>query len=291
MTRRNLTRTSDRIYALAGLASWIHDTTDSSYCIGLWRDDLDSQLLWYSDISRSACPAPQRLPQPYAPSWAWPCISGPVAFFKSSSADLPVALSEYAGPDFHSVSVQPLLGLDTQVWGMGLTSNRYGPTFMALLQSTARVLPVYFYKSTDTWVPEYPVADFDSAALKFYIDAPAEGPAYTKNDPNRPMKYWLILAGKFQESGGYTPIQLQAVCLLTRRMTSYEDQILVTQAYLTFCLGISKHGDKDYRYENKNLATADKNVDLNLARVGIVRGAGSIRAWAEAVPETKFNLY
>lgn len=292
MTRRNLTRTSDRIYALAGLATWIFNATGDSYCCGLWADNLSYQLMWYSDISRAACPAPQRIAQPYAPSWAWTSISGPISFFNPSYAMLPAKLSEYSGPDPQGASVIPLYDRNIPVWGLPVTSNRYGPTHLSLLQPTARALPVTFWKNTNTWIPEYPVTDFDSENMKFYIDAPAEGPAYTKGDPDKPRKYWFILVGKWKDIGGWTPAQLQAVCILTREMTSPEDKMLVKQAYLSFCLGIIRRGENDFKLSIKDARDrADEAVNLHLARVGLVQGAGSIEAWEDAVPKTKLNLF
>jgi hypothetical protein len=68
----NLTHESDRLPALAGLASWFHDSTCGRYLGGLWGNDLvrmllcslNSSLATYERSDASAAP----------PSWSWASI-------------------------------------------------------------------------------------------------------------------------------------------------------------------------------------------------------------------------
>jgi hypothetical protein len=75
-TRSNLTRMSDRLIALQGLASQIETATGRRYCAGLWIDSsLPSSLLW------SAASPKHPRPQEYrAPTWSWASIDGPIVF-------------------------------------------------------------------------------------------------------------------------------------------------------------------------------------------------------------------
>lgn len=73
-TRRNLTFSSDRLAALAGLAARVHaEHPNLEYLAGLWSDTLPQSLLWEA-------PSKMRI-QPYiAPSWSWSGITGEVSY-------------------------------------------------------------------------------------------------------------------------------------------------------------------------------------------------------------------
>jgi Heterokaryon incompatibility protein (HET) len=45
-TRRRLTRKSDILPAISGIAAHVHEKTSSCYLAGLWKDNLPSDLLW-----------------------------------------------------------------------------------------------------------------------------------------------------------------------------------------------------------------------------------------------------
>ncbi|KAK0657957.1 heterokaryon incompatibility protein-domain-containing protein, partial [Cercophora newfieldiana] len=82
-TRRSLTRERDRIAALSGLAGYIERCTTDTFFCGLFYEDISFQLLWY--IDRDAHPPRQDPPQarfsaPYAPSWSWMSVPGPISY-------------------------------------------------------------------------------------------------------------------------------------------------------------------------------------------------------------------
>lgn len=65
-----LTRASDKLVAIGGLASLIHLSIGSEYIAGLWRIDIPYQLTW--SVAGQDCP----LPETYiAPSWSWAAVS------------------------------------------------------------------------------------------------------------------------------------------------------------------------------------------------------------------------
>ncbi|RDL38648.1 uncharacterized protein BP5553_02988 [Venustampulla echinocandica] len=76
-SRRALTKTSDKLNAIAGLAELIKlKTEDSSYIAGIWKSDLEAQLCWYTDKPFLKRPERYR-----APTWSWASIDGPVRFW------------------------------------------------------------------------------------------------------------------------------------------------------------------------------------------------------------------
>jgi len=81
-TRRDLTHESDRLPALSGLASWMQRQTDDLYLCGLWATDLHFELLWYAESSANDTHCRlQDQSKPYAPSWSWASITGPVTCY------------------------------------------------------------------------------------------------------------------------------------------------------------------------------------------------------------------
>lgn len=73
-TRSNLTRTSDKLIALSGLARYIAETMKmpaSDYLAGIWRDSLPQGLLWM-------LVTPMKEPRERVPSWSWASFDGPV---------------------------------------------------------------------------------------------------------------------------------------------------------------------------------------------------------------------
>jgi hypothetical protein len=71
-----LTKTSDRLVALQGLATQVEQLTGQRYCAGFWiNDNLPTSLLW------TAAAPPFLRPREYrAPSWSWASIDGSVNF-------------------------------------------------------------------------------------------------------------------------------------------------------------------------------------------------------------------
>ncbi|KAG5656902.1 hypothetical protein KAF25_011071 [Fusarium avenaceum] len=74
-SQRSLTRVSDKLTAIAGVANIIQRITGSEYLAGLWLSDIYLGLLWRR--------APGRLPQmnTIAPSFSWASINGEVDYF------------------------------------------------------------------------------------------------------------------------------------------------------------------------------------------------------------------
>lgn len=80
-TNSQLTRSSDRLVALQGLASKVEIATGRQYCAGLWIDpSLPRSLIWRTTSTNYPRPKENR-----APTWSWASIDGPVHFDTSHS--------------------------------------------------------------------------------------------------------------------------------------------------------------------------------------------------------------
>jgi hypothetical protein len=53
-SRRNLTFSSDRLVAISGVAKWLQKRTGYEYVAGLWRKNLEQQLLWTTSLANDS---------------------------------------------------------------------------------------------------------------------------------------------------------------------------------------------------------------------------------------------
>lgn len=73
---RKITRPTDRLPAIAGLATRIGKIRPTDhYAGGLWMADMSNGLLWQPRNSSREPPA-----EPIAPSWSWACLNAPISF-------------------------------------------------------------------------------------------------------------------------------------------------------------------------------------------------------------------
>lgn len=71
ISRKQLSRESDKLAALAGIASSIQTVTEDTYLAGMWKSDLPHSLGWRcSDYTRNSIPTAYR-----APSWCWSSLT------------------------------------------------------------------------------------------------------------------------------------------------------------------------------------------------------------------------
>jgi hypothetical protein len=77
-----LTRESDRLVAIAGLAHYIQPLLDCRYLAGLWEDDLVVQLLWHKEGKSQPTETYQ------APSWSWASKIGRTIMYHHGMSDL-----------------------------------------------------------------------------------------------------------------------------------------------------------------------------------------------------------
>lgn len=69
-----LTKSSDKLVAISGLARLVHAVTGDSYLAGLWRKNMEDQLCW------SVINAAARIMPSTAPTWSWASLRGLISF-------------------------------------------------------------------------------------------------------------------------------------------------------------------------------------------------------------------
>lgn len=74
-THRKLTKPTDRILALSGLAKEYSAALDDEYLAGMWRKSLLTELLW--SVKETTYPAPTSF---QGPSWSWTSVNGVIDF-------------------------------------------------------------------------------------------------------------------------------------------------------------------------------------------------------------------
>lgn len=76
---RRLTFSFDKLPALAGIASRVHDITKDDYLAGHWRRELERSLFWRVE-TESGSGHPGRVKEYRAPSWSWASVNASTKF-------------------------------------------------------------------------------------------------------------------------------------------------------------------------------------------------------------------
>lgn len=157
-TGRDLTKSSDKLPAIAGLAAVIHQISQDSYLAGHWRVELERSLFWRTDQD-VVSPEPARCRDYRAPSWAWPSIDGMVRWVWP---DLSPGVGEEAPLKIVDVNVELIAGDENpfgQVGGGKLTVE--GKTAWIRWDEDANAYvtgfgdaPVKAVDSKDTQIPQ-----------------------------------------------------------------------------------------------------------------------------------------
>lgn len=90
---RYLTFSSDKLPALAGIASRVHDITKDDYLAGHWRRELERSLFWRVDFETSTS-HPSRVKEYRAPSWSWASVNASTDFqiAELNTGDVPTTM-------------------------------------------------------------------------------------------------------------------------------------------------------------------------------------------------------
>lgn len=88
---KNLTRASDKLPALSGLAQRFRNHDLGSYVAGLWEKIIHLQLLWFPDDN----PERNRSTEYTAPTWSWASVLRNVYFGRGSSDDFTLGTYQY----------------------------------------------------------------------------------------------------------------------------------------------------------------------------------------------------
>ncbi|KAE8442698.1 hypothetical protein EG329_002943 [Mollisiaceae sp. DMI_Dod_QoI] len=78
-SKSNLTRETDRLAAISGIARKMQGFLGDDYLAGMWRQNLEYQLIWSInpiEMTRNKLPPSTRSPQYIAPTWSWASVNG-----------------------------------------------------------------------------------------------------------------------------------------------------------------------------------------------------------------------
>lgn len=98
-SRRRLTKTEDKLVAVAGIAELVGERTRDEYWNGVFRGGLPAQLLWAvedeDELRERVVGVARGRPRVYrAPTWSWASTDGPVHY---SGVDVPMARGDGGG--------------------------------------------------------------------------------------------------------------------------------------------------------------------------------------------------
>lgn len=157
-TRRDLTYTKDRLPAISGLATLMKQHTRSEYHAGMWSKDLAYSLLWMSDHAHARSPTRRVQVIPYAPTWSWASIDGPVKYFHRHLDQLSYRRS---GED----EIEPAFRV-LKATSRPSTSNPFGPTHMSFLTLQGQFMPISYNPVTKVWRPSFAPASAASGGAE-----------------------------------------------------------------------------------------------------------------------------
>ena len=282
-TRRHLTYADDRVHALSGLANYMEESTTDTYYCGLWYEDLRFQLLWYVDrqsLEEAKVQQPTaRFHFPYAPSWSWMSVPGPINYFERYPAG-----SAPRHPAIRSADAVEPLGFVLNVGRFPVDrDNLVGTLVMAPVYLFTQVLPVHYEAETGLWTPLCKVPDFESDNLRVYLDVLSDHPDRTKE-----TDFFLVLGGRWVGQG-MTYECMQAVCILARQLPKAAEALVqyARQFQMQYGAEVTPGGGGDLDAANENLPTMDRAYE----RIGLVRGAGSIKEWGRVTPWERAWLF
>lgn len=86
-THRGMTKFSDKLIAIAGIAQAVQSRTSNAYLAGVWQDQICLDLLWcvpfdreYDANMRYSIPDSSREDPPVAPTWSWASANLPIYY-------------------------------------------------------------------------------------------------------------------------------------------------------------------------------------------------------------------
>ena len=210
-TRRELTIESDRLTALAGVASKFD--LPSGYLAGMWREDAALQLLWRGDnTAETRC---RRRDSHYAPSWSWASLCGPVRF-----CTLNLGQWKYTSRTVWEV-------LDGWCWPRG--ANPLGPVARGELRIRGWVAPVVVV----VWVGVSPVP----LRYKYQL-----GGLYQWTQSGGSKSYFQLHANRLSAGTGRADVTQSRLTGVIGLDTDDSRQILIDGKTSRFCYLIAHTG-------------------------------------------------
>ncbi|PVH82361.1 HET-domain-containing protein [Cadophora sp. DSE1049] len=134
----DLTRESDRLVAIAGLAGALQPLMDCRYLAGIWEDNIVPQLLWFREPGEYN-PLYSKPMQP--PSWSWASRPGKVVLMDKRVYEIGKLLQFTPDERAEASNTQPLIRiLDMHVINRG--ENSMGEVISGCLKIRGRLVPL-----------------------------------------------------------------------------------------------------------------------------------------------------
>jgi hypothetical protein len=92
-TKSLLTKRSDKLIALSGVAKIFEERYGGQYLFGIWREHLPQALLWEAEAPQGTRPLPLQ-----APTWSWASVDGPVHSDLYTSSDFSCKIVDGTSP-------------------------------------------------------------------------------------------------------------------------------------------------------------------------------------------------
>jgi Heterokaryon incompatibility protein (HET) len=190
-SQRAITFLSDRLPAIAGIASLLHQHTGFRYVAGLWRETLERNLVWSSWGWEEIDHPPPIAP---GPSWSWVSIHGGVAFAIDG-------ISKDTSVEVHCV----INDVTCQVSG----KNPFGQVTSGVIDVTGPLLEMNLLFDGDLGdfgLPSYKLACDDITTVVFFPDTSLQN--IEVMDGNRPA-----IRTVQRTAMASTPFRAKAWCL------------------------------------------------------------------------------
>jgi hypothetical protein len=115
-----LSKESDKLPAISGLAATTQQAVEDTYNAGVWKSRLPQDLLWIHRRSKSTFVRQSAFK---APSWSWASVEGPVTFLKTHDAITELSITYVEPPESSITRLHPALKIRS--WIMLAKSIRY----------------------------------------------------------------------------------------------------------------------------------------------------------------------
>lgn len=126
---RGLTKSTDKLPALAGLADQVQKRNGDEYFAGMWREGLHISLLWRAKTKGSL-----RYPPSFrAPSWSWAAVDGALSFDSLHAGTLALNSEERASLGSWNITRSSTLGAESENWVIALSAARKRATYTSEL--------------------------------------------------------------------------------------------------------------------------------------------------------------
>jgi hypothetical protein len=119
----DLTKSSDKLYAIQGCADQIGERLNESYLFGLWQGDLLGDLAW-----GKGCKKPRPTGQHCIPTWSWASTDGQVSYVNINHVLSHIQLAIEPGPDESHLTPSILL-LTGRILPASLKIARYSMNY------------------------------------------------------------------------------------------------------------------------------------------------------------------